>query len=701
MVVLILAEALAHLALPAGQKALFAPFADDRSAYLQEGGGESNLPWFVPGALGSTGEASLRINALGLRDARNYPAKKAKGCFRVLAVGDSRTFGLGVDEPESWPGALETALLSAFPSACIEVLNAGMPDTDLHDQVALFVERWQELEPDLVLVGLSAPDDIQGGASDAPPRSRARSLVMEQPWLAHSSVVRWFLDSAVRDELKAILRPALPPVSAPGNSAWDRFEGAVADLRNAADRAGARLAVVLLPVPVAEAQHPVSETHRHLSAWFESEWHLPSLDLVPALADLTESELRAHAAEPWPSPASHGAYARQIQNGLPWGRFLQRCPEGAEMRVDGRVQSCVDSDGLRHGQHREVGVDGATLLDSTYRTGTLSGPFRRLEMGGRALEEGNYLEGVKDGPWWEVKQPTQEMRDVARGHYRMGLRQGLWVETSIRGSEELRREGLYLDGRRHGQWVVANHIEGRWRVAGEGNYSAGQRSGRWLRWQPEGEGRSVLERILCYVGPGEVLIWEWTAFEVDAEGLPGDLSAANGGAGESNCADGIDDEGDGRVDCEDPDCLRDPACAHLLQNELPAVSESDCGNAIDDDKDGATDCVDEDCLSDAACAHLTGLIEGNCSDGRDGSDRDGLSDCADPDCRDDPACAHLRRPVEQTGPESAPSADTSQSLAVEASEAVLPETGYVRLRGETESLLRKVTGEQALARSCP
>lgn len=53
---------------------------------------------------------------------------------------------------------------------------------------------------------------------------------------------------------------------------------------------------------------------------------------------------------------------------------------------------------------------------------------------------------------------------------------------------------------------------------------------------------------------------------------------------ESLCRDGIDDDGDALVDCEDADC--EAACV-----------EHDCDDAVDDDADGATDCDDDDCWS--------------------------------------------------------------------------------------------------------
>jgi MYXO-CTERM domain-containing protein len=95
--------------------------------------------------------------------------------------------------------------------------------------------------------------------------------------------------------------------------------------------------------------------------------------------------------------------------------------------------------------------------------------------------------------------------------------------------------------------------------------------------------------------------------------------------GESEvCANGVDDDYDGRVDCADPDCSEDPACLTPVE---------DCTNGIDDDEDGAADCDDEDCAAEPACQ----IPDEDCQNGLD-DDQDGDADCDDADCADFPAC---------------------------------------------------------------
>jgi lysophospholipase L1-like esterase len=93
------------------------------------------------------------INDLGLRGARPEVPKPANA-VRVLAIGDSTTFGWGVDDPETYTVQLEVRLRAAYPGQQVEVVNAGVVSYDL-DQTARLLKRVAPvLEPDIVLVGV-------------------------------------------------------------------------------------------------------------------------------------------------------------------------------------------------------------------------------------------------------------------------------------------------------------------------------------------------------------------------------------------------------------------------------------------------------------------------------------------------------------------------------------------------------------------
>ncbi len=105
------------------------------------------------------------------------------------------------------------------------------------------------------------------------------------------------------------------------------------------------------------------------------------------------------------------------------------------------------------------------------------------------------------------------------------------------------------------------------------------------------------------------------------------LSVAEGPCGvavETECADNEDNDGDRLVDCDDQDCVDDPACV-----VLPEV----CDDLEDNDGDNLIDCDDPDCAADPLCI----AEPENCIDFID-NDGDNLIDCEDPDCAQEPGC---------------------------------------------------------------
>lgn len=97
-----------------------------------------------------------------------------------------------------------------------------------------------------------------------------------------------------------------------------------------------------------------------------------------------------------------------------------------------------------------------------------------------------------------------------------------------------------------------------------------------------------------------------------------DCPPAAGEVPGATCADGLDNDCDGPLDCADADCAFDPACA--------------CGNAMCDAGETACTCP-ADCGPPAA-AEVPGMT---CGDGLD-NDCSGGTDCADSDCAAEPGC---------------------------------------------------------------
>jgi lysophospholipase L1-like esterase len=98
-----------------------------------------------------------RIDNLGIRD-RDFPLVKNRR-LRILALGDSTTYGWGVDIEQAWPKVLEKELQAK--GLDVEVLDLGKPGTGPVQYADLAEVAIPLLKPDLVLVDLLQGDDLR------------------------------------------------------------------------------------------------------------------------------------------------------------------------------------------------------------------------------------------------------------------------------------------------------------------------------------------------------------------------------------------------------------------------------------------------------------------------------------------------------------------------------------------------------------
>jgi hypothetical protein len=96
---------------------------------------------------------AIRINGAGLREDREYPLARAAGHGRILCLGDSFTFGLGVTTDATFAKRLERRLGGAD-----EVLNAGIVGTGTAEQLAWYAAYGRNWRPDLVVLAFCVND---------------------------------------------------------------------------------------------------------------------------------------------------------------------------------------------------------------------------------------------------------------------------------------------------------------------------------------------------------------------------------------------------------------------------------------------------------------------------------------------------------------------------------------------------------------
>ena len=127
-------------------------------------------------------------NGLGFRGGP-FSIARRPGVARVVAIGDSMTYGWGVDAGCTWPALLEDALDDR--GMHVEVANLGEPGADPGTYAYIASSAIPALRPDLVIVGMHLGDDLEQldrpfASPRVPPPPRAEATLLAR------TIMRWF-----------------------------------------------------------------------------------------------------------------------------------------------------------------------------------------------------------------------------------------------------------------------------------------------------------------------------------------------------------------------------------------------------------------------------------------------------------------------------------------------------------------------------
>lgn len=101
---------------------------------------------------------TIEINSDGFRD-REYSLEKPNNTKRIIALGDSFTFPLGVNVSDGWPKVLEKLLNSnQKTSLTYEVLDMGVIKYDMREYVEMYKAKGIKYNPDVIIVGYVGND---------------------------------------------------------------------------------------------------------------------------------------------------------------------------------------------------------------------------------------------------------------------------------------------------------------------------------------------------------------------------------------------------------------------------------------------------------------------------------------------------------------------------------------------------------------
>ncbi|MBT5299375.1 MAG: hypothetical protein HOB37_13125 [Rhodospirillaceae bacterium] len=131
----------------------------------------------------------VHINDQGFRNIENLRA----GARRILALGDSFTFGLHVSSHDIWTNVTEQ-ILNADGATDVQVLNNGLPGSTIVDHGGYLTEKGKRIKPQTVLFSVFT-NDLSDLAKSRTSVGRAREVNMQFAKDASGAwhEIRWYL----------------------------------------------------------------------------------------------------------------------------------------------------------------------------------------------------------------------------------------------------------------------------------------------------------------------------------------------------------------------------------------------------------------------------------------------------------------------------------------------------------------------------
>ncbi|MFC2171026.1 SGNH/GDSL hydrolase family protein [Acidobacteriota bacterium] len=171
------------------------------------------------------------INTLGFRNAE-FNIKKPKETFRIVACGDSCTYGWGVGQDETYPKILEGMLNEGNQSGKnYEVINCGVIGYSIAQQKAFLQRTALSFEPDLVLISHTYNEGNRVGPSSPPElKSKVFARIRVKNILRNFAIYHFIFEIKFRKQYERLMWKATEDSSKAGRAAIARFETDVQEI---------------------------------------------------------------------------------------------------------------------------------------------------------------------------------------------------------------------------------------------------------------------------------------------------------------------------------------------------------------------------------------------------------------------------------------------------------------------------------------
>jgi hypothetical protein len=268
-----------------------------------------------------------RHNSLGFRDVEHALVKK-EGTVRILGLGDSFTYGVGVPFEETYLYRLEALLNDrAGTHSKVEIIKAGIPRYFPEPERMLLERYGSQFRPDLILVGFLPNDvvDTHLGLNAVTVDKSGYLKTREAQALGRAGTVaylhchfcRVLLRKYVSWRIESKYQPQGSQIYQEGGfheRDWIKVEQEYDKMAAIAASIGAGLFVFHIP-----QRGPWTEKHRYpaarLAAWAKTR-NVGFADLLPAMEHASASKRLYYEQDGHCTPAGHALIAQELHRRL-------------------------------------------------------------------------------------------------------------------------------------------------------------------------------------------------------------------------------------------------------------------------------------------------------------------------------------------------------------------------------------------------
>ncbi len=286
------------------------------------------------------------LNAHGHRD-HPFSIDKPPNTFRILTIGDSLTYGEGIQQLDLiYTEILEKQLNRSSHGLKYEVLNVSHSGWNVREYLSALTDPGLAYEPDLVMIGFYLND------IEMDQHSRPKSRFVPEPvhgLLSRMSYAYWYLFNAADSVLGSDQRwlDYYLSYTAPDGRHWKQFVTVWQEIMAVCVDARVKPVVIILPqLNWLDDSHPFVPLYSNVER-ISKTYGAEVLNLFPSVKGQDPQRLHVGVTDGHPSEHAHRIYANQIFEFL----RAKRLVPSDDHPADGRDPNTSNEVGRSEGGH--------------------------------------------------------------------------------------------------------------------------------------------------------------------------------------------------------------------------------------------------------------------------------------------------------------------------------------------------------------